>query len=83
MSKELNASALKYNLDESAPKIIAKGKGNIAKRIIETAKENNIAIYKDEKLSKQLENLNLGQEIPNELYEVVAEILIYISRFDK
>jgi flagellar biosynthesis protein len=83
MSKELNASALKYDQDESAPKIIAKGKGYIAEKIIETAKENSITIYKDEKLSKQLENLNLGQEIPNELYQVVAEILIYISKFDK
>ncbi|MEA1975468.1 MAG: EscU/YscU/HrcU family type III secretion system export apparatus switch protein [Bacillota bacterium] len=84
MKKELIANALRYNNDdEIAPKVVAKGTGYIAKKIIETAKENNVAIYKDETLAKQLENLNIGQVIPQELYEVVAEILIYIAKIDK
>ncbi|MDM8534616.1 EscU/YscU/HrcU family type III secretion system export apparatus switch protein [Clostridiaceae bacterium HSG29] len=82
MNKEIIANALKYDEDDVAPKVVAKGRGHIAKKIIETAKENNISVYKDEKLAKQLENLNLGQAIPSELYEVVAEILIYIAKID-
>jgi FlhB-like protein len=83
VKKELIANALKYDEDETAPKVVAKGKGYIAKKIIETAKENDVTIYKNEKLAKQLENLNLGQAIPQELYEVVAEVLIYIAKIDK
>ena len=83
MDEKKIANALKYSDDESAPKVIAKGKGYIAEKIIETAKENKIAIYKDKKLAQQLENLAIGEEIPYELYEVVAEILVYISKIDK
>ena len=77
------ANALKYSDDESAPKVVAKGRGYIAEKIIETAKENKISIYKDKKLAQQLENLAIGEEIPHELYEVVAEILVYISKLDQ
>jgi len=83
MNEKKIANALKYDDNESAPKIVAKGRGYIAEKIIETAKENKIAIYKDKKLAQQLENLALGEEIPYELYEVVAEILVYISKLDK
>lgn len=83
MKKDKIASALKYEAGEEAPKLIAKGKGYVAEKILETAKENNIAIYKDERLAKQLEHLSLGEEIPQELYEVVAEILVYIAKLDK
>ncbi len=83
MDEKKIANALKYSDDESAPKVIAKGKGYVAEKIIETAKENKIAIYKDKKLAQQLENLAIGEEIPYELYEVVAEILVYISKLDK
>lgn len=77
------ATALKYNIDQDdAPKLIGKGKGKVADKILETAKENNIPIYKDDKLAKQLEQLELGKEIPQELYEAVAEILIFISDID-
>lgn len=77
------ATALKYNINEDdAPKLVGKGKGIIAENIIEKAKENKIPIYEDEKLAKQLEYLELGQEIPSELYEAVAEILVFISKID-
>lgn len=77
------ATALKYNIDEDdAPKLIGKGKGKVADKILDKAKENNIPIYKDEKLAKQIEHLEIGQEIPQELYEAVAEILIFISDID-
>lgn len=76
------AAALKYSPGQSAPKIVALGKGEIADKIIETAKENDVPVYEDPSLAHTLNLLKIGQEIPPELYEVVAEILVFISRLD-
>jgi len=78
------ASALKFNPDEDvAPQMIAKGLGYVADHIIETAKKNDVPIYVDEKLTTQLQNLEIGQTIPYDLYEVVAEVLVFISKIDQ
>lgn len=78
------ATALQYNQQkDSAPKVVAKGKGVIAEKIIEKAQENDIVIYQDEKLSQQLDNLSLGEEIPAELYHVIAEVLVFIAKADQ
>ncbi|SHJ96147.1 EscU/YscU/HrcU family type III secretion system export apparatus switch protein [Paramaledivibacter caminithermalis] len=83
MKKKVIANALKYNSKEDiAPKVIAKGMGLTAEKIKDIAKENNIPIYKDDKLSKQLYNLSIGEEISPELYNVVAEVLTFIARLD-
>lgn len=67
--------SLKYDKDyDNAPKITAKGKGEIAKQIIMIAKEKNIPIYKDEILTDILDNLQLNIEVPEYLYEAIAEI---------
>lgn len=77
------ANALKYNPDDDgAPKVVAKGKGFTAEKIKELAEKNGIPIYKDERLSKQLYNLSIGDEIPPELYNVVAEVLTFIAKLD-
>lgn len=77
------ANALRYNSEEdTAPKVIAQGAGLTAEKIKDIAKENDIPVYKDEKLSKQLYNLSIGDEIPPELYNVVAEVLAFIARLD-
>jgi len=73
------AVALKYDLDkDKAPWIIASGKGEIAEKIIETAKEHKIPIQKDQDVVEVLAYLNIGDEVPPELYEVIAEILSFI-----
>lgn len=78
------ATALQYNQqNDRAPKVVAKGKGIIAEKIIEKALENDITIYQDEKLSQQLYNLSLGEEIPAELYHVIAEVLVFIAKADQ
>jgi len=78
------ASALSYTPGEDgAPKVIASGKGVIADKIIEKAGEANIPIYEDEHLAEALSHISLGEEIPRELYEVVAEVLSFISRMDE
>ncbi|MEN8908071.1 MAG: EscU/YscU/HrcU family type III secretion system export apparatus switch protein [Clostridiales bacterium] len=77
-------AALKYNPTEGkAPKIVALGKGEIGEKIIEKAKENAIPIVENANLAKTLNMLSVGEEIPPELYEIVAEILIFIGNVDK
>lgn len=78
------AAALHYDMSEGgAPKIIASGSGETADKIIEKAKENEIPVVKDEALAQVLTRLNIGDEIPSELYNVVAEIFLFIFSMDK
>lgn len=73
------AAALKYNPDEGpVPKIVAQAKGELARRIVEVALENDIPIYKDEKLVEKLLELDYYSEIPPELYKAVAEVIVYV-----
>lgn len=83
MKKRRLASALKYNTNrDDAPRVIAQGSGEVADKIEELAKESRVPVYKDEKLARQLDNLSLGQEIPEKLYDVVAEILSFVTELD-
>ena len=77
------AVAISYEPGEAAPKILATGKGKVAEKIIETAKENKVATYKDNKLASTLSKLQIGDMIPPELYEVVAEILVFVDDMDR
>ncbi|MGB3368234.1 MAG: EscU/YscU/HrcU family type III secretion system export apparatus switch protein [Acidaminobacteraceae bacterium] len=78
------ATALKYDrLRGQAPTVVAKGLGLIAEKIIESAEKSDVQVYKDETLAKQLYNLSIGDEIPEELYTTVAEVLAFIARLDK
>ena len=77
------AVAIYYEPGEAAPKILATGKGKVAEKIIETAKENKVPTYKDNKLASTLSKLQIGDMIPPELYEVVAEILVFVDDMDR
>ncbi len=81
--KPKTAVALSYDIDEQAPRVIAAGKGLIADRIIERAKEADIPLHKDEQLANHLSKLELGSFIPPEAYEIVAEILTFVDRVDR
>jgi flagellar biosynthesis protein len=77
---------LAINYDKAAmeaPKLVAKGSGLIAERLIEMAKENGIPIIEDKVLVETLDQLNVNQQIPPELYQVVAEILVSVYRADE
>jgi flagellar biosynthesis protein len=77
--KSEKAAALKYSHGkDSVPKLTAKGRGEVAKKIIEIAKTHNIPIREDKDLVEFLSMLDLYQEIPPELYRAVAEILAFI-----
>ena len=81
--KPKQAIALSYDPNEDAPKVIASGTGALAERIIEKAKEVDVPIHRDDKLADTLSKLEIGDMIPPELYEVVAEILVFVDQMDK
>ena len=84
MDKKLKkAAALTYEAGDDAPRITALGKGEIAHRIIEAAKKNDVPIFEDSSLVDALLQLDIGRQIPPELYTVVAEVLVYVSNIDK
>jgi flagellar biosynthesis protein len=73
------AVALHYDRT-GAPRVVAKGKGSLGEKIIEVARANNIPIEENEVLAGALSNVELGEEIPAELYKAVAEVLIFVLR---
>ena len=81
--KEKTAVAIQYDPGDAAPKILATGKGHFAQKIIEEAKKADVPFYKDSKLADTLSRLEIGEAIPPELYEVVAEILVFVDDMDK
>jgi len=77
--KQLLAAALQYEQDkDKAPRITAKGKGLIAEKIIELARENGIPIQQDPALVQILCKLDIDEEIPVELYRAIAELLAFV-----
>lgn len=84
MDKGKKATALRYNQDkDAAPKVVAKGRGLIAEKILEKARQHNIFIKEDPDLLEALYKLDLYQEIPENLYRVVAEILSEVYKINK
>ena len=66
--------------------VIAKGNEDLVaavNEVIDKANEEDIPVHKDEKLAKSLENIEIGEYIPPELYQVVAEVLVFVDAMDK
>ena len=83
-TKYRKAAAMKYDAGEDiAPKVVARGKGRIAERIIELAREHGIPLHEDPSLVEVLVKLDLGETIPYELYQAVAEVLAFIYRIER
>lgn len=81
-TKKKQAVALSYEVEDGAPRVIAAGQGFLAEKIIEKAKESDVPLHQDDKLAETLMQLQIGDLIPPELYEVVAEILVFVDRMD-
>lgn len=84
--KNLNpkAVALKYEPQiDSAPKVVAKGEGEVAKKIIQKAKEFSIPIFQNEALAESLLKVDLDNQIPYKLYEAVVEVFIWLQKSQK
>jgi flagellar biosynthesis protein len=81
-AKRQLAVALHYDR-KGAPRVVAKGKGSIGAKIIEVAKANDIPIEENEVLAGALSNVEIGDEIPAELYKAVAEVLVFVLRLTR
>ncbi len=78
------AVALRYNSEEDkAPRVVASGRGAIADKIITAAREAGIPVHRDLHLAEMLAGIDVGSEIPVELYQMVAEILVFIYSLDQ
>jgi flagellar biosynthesis protein len=82
MSLEVkNQLAVALHYDRTgAPRVVAKGRGSIGAKIVELAKAHDIPIEENGVLAGALSNVELGDEIPAELYKAVAEVLIFVLR---
>ena len=69
--KPKQAIALQYDVGDEAPRVVASGRGALAERIIERAKDADVPVHKDDKLAATLSKLDIGDAIPPELYEPV------------
>ncbi|NLW07356.1 MAG: flagellar biosynthesis [Clostridia bacterium] len=78
------AVALRYDVDrEDAPRVVASGKGAVAEKIVAAARAAQVPVYEDAVLAEYLSRLDLGEQIPLELYKMVAELLVFIYALDK
>ncbi len=83
-NKAKMAVALSYNNKiDSEPKVIAKGSGHVAENIIEQAKEHEVPIQEDTALVELLGELRINEGIPEDLYQVIAEIFAFVYQIDK
>lgn len=79
-----SAIAIRYDMEKDrAPKVVARGKGDMAERILSIAKEHKIPVREDPELIEALARLDVQEEIPPELYQVMAEVLTFIYRANK
>jgi flagellar biosynthesis protein len=76
------AVALQYGAGDNAPVVVASGMGYLAEKIVEVAADHGVPIYEDNSLATVLTQLQLGREIPEELYQAIVEIYVYFLHFD-
>ena len=82
--KDKQAVALKYDVaQDTAPRVIAKGKGHVAEHILEAAQKSSIPVYQNKTLVNMLMALDIDREIPPELYKAIAEVMAYVYKMDK
>ena len=80
--KSKHAVALKYDANKNnAPVVSASGSGYIADRVVEMAEESGVPVYRDDSLSVLLSQLDIGSEIPEELFGSIVDIYIYFLNF--
>lgn len=83
MESKKRAVALNYDGGSTAPIVTATGIGYIADKILEKAEEQDIPIVYNKELTELMTNMDIGDEIPEELYDAVAKIIAYVTELDK
>ena len=82
MKSSKKAVALRYDeFNNASPVVVASGVGYMAEKIIEVASEHNVPVFEDSSLSTILSQLDLGAEVPEELYQVVVDIYVYFLNY--
>ncbi|MEA4934709.1 MAG: EscU/YscU/HrcU family type III secretion system export apparatus switch protein [Lawsonibacter sp.] len=76
------AVALQYGAGDTAPVIVASGMGYLAEKIVSVAVEHDVPVYEDDSLATILTQFQLGQELPEEMYQAIVEIYVYFLNFD-
>src|SRR3954467_15354455 len=76
------ATALRYSEGSDAPEVVATGRGEIARRILDAAEEAGVPVRRDPALVEALGKLDVGQSIPQDLYVAVAEALVWAYKLD-
>jgi flagellar biosynthesis protein len=82
MKKVKKATAIKYEQGYDVPIVTAAGMGYIADKILQKAEENKVAIVENEELANLLSNVDVGSEIPIELYDAIAKVIAYVMDVD-
>lgn len=78
------ATALRYEHGrDAAPRVVAKGRGKVAERIIDVAREHDVPLVEDPNLARILDALDVDMEIPAEMYHAVAEVLVFVYRLNR
>lgn len=78
------AVALRYERQkDEAPRVVASGQGLVAERMVELAREHGVAVQENAELAEALSSVELGTAIPEALYPVVAEVLVFVSRMNR
>lgn len=83
IKKNRTAVAISYDAEDAAPRVIASGRGYLADKMIKVANDSKVPVHKDEKLANTLSKLEIGEFIPSELYDVVAEVLLFVDNLDR
>ncbi|HHY21803.1 MAG TPA: EscU/YscU/HrcU family type III secretion system export apparatus switch protein [Bacilli bacterium] len=84
MTNGPSAAVIRYDEEEGgAPKVVAHGRGQLANQIIDLARQNNVHMQEDPLLVENLLDMDLGDNIPPQLYSVMAEILLLIEEMEK
>ncbi|NPA87842.1 EscU/YscU/HrcU family type III secretion system export apparatus switch protein [Caminibacter pacificus] len=83
-STNIKAVALKYKAyEDNAPKVVAKGKGVLAQKIIQKAKEYDVPLFQNEALADMLLSVEVGEEIPPKMYEAVVEVFVWLYNLEE
>ena len=78
------AVALRYDEEcDRAPRVVASGEGELAERLLEIAREHAVVVHEDPLLAGALAQLDVGVEVPEELFQAVAEVLAFVYRLDE
>ncbi len=83
MKKIKKAAAIKYEQGYDVPIVTAAGMGYIADKILQTAEESKVTIVENEELANLLSNVDIGSEIPMELYDAIAKVIAYVMDIDE